>query len=181
MKFDLLFYYKYNLRFILINKFSLININEIPNFKKLLLFFSVQKLEDLSRSDIYNYAYLFKFFFGFRAFLSNYKSYFSLGNWSYSLKVSVIVGKKLFLFNTLSILINDFFFKVDSNLLKKGVYCSNKNIFFLVLKDMNIFSEKKTNLGLFNLHSDLNIHIFVKGGSFFINKNLLKNFKYSLC
>lgn len=31
------------------------------------------------------------------------------------------------------------------------------------MKDLNIFSEKKTNLGLFNLKSVFNSHIYLKG------------------
>ena len=45
------------------------------------------------------------------------------------------------------------------------------NIFFFLVKDVNVFSELKTNLGLFNLQQPLNFNIYLKG----CDKNVKKN------
>jgi hypothetical protein len=55
------------------------NIYTIPSINKLVFFFSLKKLEDLDSPEIYNYLYLFKYFFGRSAFLTKNKSYFVLG------------------------------------------------------------------------------------------------------
>lgn len=46
-----------------------------------------------------------------------------------------------------------------------------------VLKDMNIFVEKKTNVGLFNLRDPLNMRVFVFCSSKLTPKVLLQSFK----
>lgn len=80
-KVDYFFFYKYILRNILLLKlFSITNTYAIPLFKKLLLFFSLTNIADVDDVQIYNYLYLFKYFFGRRAFLTRRSSLFSLGN-----------------------------------------------------------------------------------------------------
>jgi hypothetical protein len=77
---DLYFVYKYNLRNILINKIGYYNNSyQIPNINKLILFFSLKKLDDLDDVQIYNYFYLFKFFFGKKAYFTKIKKFFYLG------------------------------------------------------------------------------------------------------
>jgi hypothetical protein len=77
---DLFFTYKYTIRFLLSHKLiNNYNIHTIPNISKLVLYFSLNKLEDIDSIEIYNYLYLFKQFFGRKAFLSKTKSQFNLG------------------------------------------------------------------------------------------------------
>jgi hypothetical protein len=76
------FIYKYNLRFLILLKLNILNFNNtysIPFLYKLIFFFSLNKVIDKDNISIYNYFYLFYFFFGRNAFLSKYKSYFKLG------------------------------------------------------------------------------------------------------
>lgn len=51
------------------------------------------------------------------------------------------------------------------------------NFFYLVIKDLNVFSEKKTNLGLFYLKNNLDIKLFFHGINGDSCKVLLKNIK----
>jgi len=45
-----------------------------------------------------------------------------------------------------------------------GIYSAQYKITYLTTSDLAIFSEKKTNLGLFFLQQPLNLHIYWLGG-----------------
>jgi len=47
--------------------------------KKLKFFFPLSKSLDKDNISVYNYFYLFKFFFGKNAMLSKYRSFYNLG------------------------------------------------------------------------------------------------------
>lgn len=80
LKVDLNFFYKNVVRFVLLNKLNnLTNTYSIPSIYKLFLFFPLIKMEDLDHVQSYNYAYLFRFFFGKRSFFTRQKSFFNLG------------------------------------------------------------------------------------------------------
>jgi len=66
---------------------------------------------------------------------------------------------------------------IDKIYLKYGILNKKLNILFIVLKDLTLFSEKKTNIGLFNLENFLNLHLYFSGGDINTSKILLKNFK----
>jgi len=77
---DYSFFYKFTVRSIIAYKFFTIgNTYNIPFISKLLLFFSLANIEDIHIVSAYNYAYLFRFFFGRKACFSRFKSFFSLG------------------------------------------------------------------------------------------------------
>ena len=77
---DYYFLYKYISRQVLINKLGYItNTYKLPQISRLLFSFSLNRLEDLDDVQGYNYLYMFKFFFGKRAYLTKLKSHFSLG------------------------------------------------------------------------------------------------------
>lgn len=77
---DFFFFYKYTLRSLLVYKsFGLTNTYSIPYVYKFLCFFSMRSIEDVDQVQIYNYSYLYKFFFGKRVFLTRQKSFFNLG------------------------------------------------------------------------------------------------------
>jgi len=66
---------------------------------------------------------------------------------------------------------------VNKSYLRSGVFSKRRNILYLVLKDLTVFTEKKTNLGLFNLKRFLNLHLYFKGGDISSSNLILKNFK----
>jgi len=72
---DAYFFYLQVTRQLLMNKLFF----QIPTILQLSLFFNLIKLEDLDEVQIYNYLYLFKYFFGKRAYLSRVKSFFNVG------------------------------------------------------------------------------------------------------
>jgi hypothetical protein len=67
---------------------------------------------------------------------------------------------------------NNIFINIEKNFLKFGFI--NKNIFYFIIKDINIYSGLKTNLGLFNIKSQLNINLYLIGGDLYLSKNLVK-------
>lgn len=73
--------------------------------------------------------------------------------------------------------LNDFLSLIDKIYFKFGIFSKKLNILYIVLKDLTIFSEKKTNMGLFNLENSLNLHLYFSGGNINSSKLLLKNFK----
>jgi len=81
----------------------------------------------------------------------------------------------------ISFLLYFFFNNIGKNLdfafIKKGFFSKNLNIFYFIIKDMNIFSELKTNLGLFNLKKPLNIHLYFLGVDNTSSLIFLNNFK----
>lgn len=176
---DYPFTYKNSLRLIVMLKLGLLynnNTYNVPFLSKLKFFFSLSNSVDKDNISIYNYFYLFKFFFGKNAFLSKYKSYYNLGMWYYSFNVYITVVKKdvyLYLFYY----VNDFLSMIDKIYFKYGIFSMKLNILYIVLKDLTIFSEKKTNMGLFNLEDSLNLHLYFSGGDVNSSKLILNNSK----
>ena len=177
LKTDYNFFYKYVVRSILFNKLNNItNSYSIPYINKLVLFFSISKIEDIDHVRGYNYAYLFKFFFGKRVFLTRKRSFFNLGKWTYSFNVSIIL-RNFSIYEQIFYLVNDLLPRIDRSYLNFGIFSKDSKIFYLVIKDLNVFSEKKTNLGLFFLENNLNFHIFCCGVDLHGTTLLLRNLK----
>jgi len=179
MYIDSFFFYKYVVRFILINKLG--NINNTLNLNKInkiFLNFNFKKLEDLNDIQLYNKLYLFKFFLGKNAFLSKTKKVYLLGNWFYSFNIQLIISDRKNIYLILYIFFNNIIINVEKNLIKNGVFSKKLNIYFFLIKDLNIYSELKTNLGLFNIKKFLNIKIFFSGCDYKVSKILLFNLKY---
>jgi hypothetical protein len=61
---DLYFSYKNVFRFILLNQLFFFNTNQIPFVDKLVFNFKIYNLIDFDDPRSFNYAYLFRFFFG---------------------------------------------------------------------------------------------------------------------
>jgi len=75
----------------------------------------------------------------------------------------LIINLNKDIYSLLFFFFNNILLKIDKTLYKNGYYSKNLNIYYYIIKDMNLFSEIKTNLGLFNLKSNLNINIFLLG------------------
>ena len=155
MRSDFLFNYNNVIRFILLHKDLSNNNYLIPNLCKVICYFPLKNLEDLDDVRVYNYFYLFKFFIGFRAFFTGYKCIQGFGQTTYDFRVQIVL-KKNDIFPLLSFFVNDIFPVLDADYYSVNLIKGNLISYHFLLKDMNIFSEKKTNLGLFNLKDDLN-------------------------
>lgn len=162
---ELDFYFNYIncLRFMALHQYgNYANISEIAGLKKILLFFSITGVDALDNDFVYNYYYFFQFFFGYKAFFSDYSSKFSLGLTTFSFKIQLLL-KKIDMFFFLNIFINDVVPVLDKGLLISFLFSTELKAYGLVVKDMSIFNEKKTNIGLFNLEHNLNMRIFFTG------------------
>ena len=77
---DLYFSYRHVWRFVIINQwFFVVNTNQIPLLKKLVFFFKIYNLIDLDDVRSFNYAYLFRFFFGKKSVFTKLNLKFHLG------------------------------------------------------------------------------------------------------
>lgn len=159
---DYYFNYKNTIRFLLIQKLSTIkNTYNIPKIQKIIYFFFFNKIEDLNDVELYNSFYLFKFFFGRKVFFTKTYSFYSLGKYYYNFNIQLILNKSFDIYLILYYLKNNIILNIDNTLIKKG-FISNK-LYFTKLKDIKIFSEIKTNLGLFYLKNSININIYLLG------------------
>jgi hypothetical protein len=162
MSSDFFFTYKNVLRYILMNKLDfLYSCFNLPFLEKIILYFFFNKSLSLDYSSFFNYAYLFRFFFGKKAFFTKVNSVYSFSKSFHSFSIQAFFeGKRLF--SSIYFLTNDIFpFVTKSNLRKH--YINGFNYLFLVLLfDLNIFPEKKTNSGLFDLRDSLGFKFFVR-------------------
>lgn len=75
-------FYQNVVRNLIFKKISLVidNSYKLPTISKVVYCFRLYQLENLDSVQIYNYLYLFKFFFGRRGSLTKYKSFYNLGS-----------------------------------------------------------------------------------------------------
>lgn len=164
--FDIQFTYKNTIRNILINNFGFFeNTFEIPEIARISALIKIRHLEMLDDPKIFNYFYLFKFFFGVKPYYSKIASTFNLGTTRYYFDIKYIFNKEQNYF-MLSFLINDILgstnirnYKIQEiNMYNKYSY----NVLSIDFFDMNSFLEKKTNPGLYNLIDFLTFIFFIK-------------------
>ena len=123
----------------------------------------MKSLENFFELQVLNFFYFFYFFFNQKSFFTNYLNYFNLGKWYYDFNISVFLKrKKTFLY---LIFFNDFLFKKRFKFFYSDL---KKNVVNIVYYDTVNFSEKKSNLGLFNLRNSLNIRICYSGSNLLI-------------
>lgn len=162
MSLDFLFHYRYNLRNLLILKFNKLNNSfMLPRLSKIILFFVIRKLDLLDQPKIYNYFYLVRFFFGKRAFINKYNSYFSLGKTYYNFDI-VSIFTNIDMYPAIYFFVNDVQPFVNLKLARNYYFRSN-SFFSLLFWDLNVFTEKKTNIGLYDLCDPLQFKIYFTG------------------
>ena len=176
MYYDTRFHYSNVVRAQLILKNFIIKSNyTIPMLNKLNIYFAVRKLENRDHPKIYNYLFLFRFFFGLSGYITNYNSIFILNKTYYSFDVAAGISKK-----------NNYYliYYLAYELLPAAVTITNyikntkhnKKSLVLTLWDMNLFTEKKTSLGLFDLVDPINYQFILNTGIIKLSKkNLLLN------
>lgn len=74
--------------------------------KGVILHFVLRNLTSLDEVRIYNYFYLFRFFFGRKAFISRYSSFFSLGKTYFNFNVQVNCFRR-FIYPAIHFFVND--------------------------------------------------------------------------
>ena len=171
---DFYFHYLHISRFIINNRVAFSNTHCVPYLAKLVLFFSLLNLTIVEDTSIYNYFYLFRFYLGRKAFIINYRSFFSLRNTYYSFDICISLRKQA-LFFPIAFYVND----LHRFLSLKGYhsYFINSFCYALIIKDTNLFTERKTNLGLYNLKHVLNYRFYITNGDFISSKLFLDTLK----
>ena len=81
------------------------------------------------------------------------------------------------IYNNLFNLFSEYLISIDRSFLMFGFYTSLAKIYYIIIKELNTFSERKTNIGLFNLKSNLLILINIDSKLESINRMLPKNMK----
>lgn len=153
---DFFFLYKNCFRFLLIHKTGYFtNTFGLTKLLSLNLFFSLDGIVDLDDVSSFNYFFLFKFFFGRKAFFSKITSKFHLGvtYFYFSIFSNIFSNYKFFL---LSVFVNDLLSFSNKSFLQNSLPSLHSNVFYFKFLDLNIFLEKKTNVGLYNLKNSLN-------------------------
>lgn len=145
----------------------------IPAIYIIILYFSVRSLENLQHPKTYNYLYLLRFFFGLVGFVTNYKSMFYLNKTYYDLDVAVLTRKQQIYFP-----LYFFTYEIKPVATTLTSFLKNNNSSVYIFWDMNFFTEKKTNVGLFDLIDPINFEFRVTAGR--AKCFLLNIFKLSL-
>jgi len=139
---DYSFFYKNSVRSLLLFKYvKLINSYGIPKISKFNYSFLISNILDTDDIQIYNYIYLFKYFFGYNCFLTRIKSTYYLGVWYYTLKVSMVITNNIY--TNIYYLMSEFVIKADKTSLQSGIFNKNLKMFYIMIRDLNVFSEKK--------------------------------------
>jgi len=100
----------------------------LPTFVYAVIFFAVRRLEFLEHPKIFNYVYLFRFFFGRKSLVTNYNSFFSLGRHYYNFNLGINYSKAKTFFMPLTFLIYEL--QPQLNLpLTAGLNIASGNIF----------------------------------------------------
>jgi len=87
------------------------------------------------------------------------------------------VVKNKYIYNIIRFILNDIIPVTDKGYLASGIFSDKLNIFYIIFKDLSVFSEKKTNLGLFSLKSNLNFRLYCTGLDISSTKLCLRNMK----
>jgi hypothetical protein len=160
---DFNFNYRFLIRQILIQKVGLSNNSSIPEINSIILFFSLKFIENVDSPENFNFFYFFRFFFGRTASVVKFRKNFKQGVSSYNYNIKLLINKNS-VYSIFFFFLNDVvpFVERNSIFLQKKFFNKKRNhdFLFLSIKDVLIFSEKKGNIGLFDLKTPLNIKIF---------------------
>ena len=164
--FDFYFHYKYNGRFILnLKNTQLSHFTDILILKKILVFFNIKGITDLSSNTVLSYLFFFKYYFGILPFFTNYQHEFKLNVHYYSFLIeSTFFYKRMY--PILYFFINDIYYMINKSNI---VYKKDTKFLEYIINDMNFFLEKKNSLGFFNLKHNLYFRFFNKNHN---NNNL---------
>lgn len=171
--FNLFFHYKYNGRFILNLKFpSLSHLTDILTLEKIVVYFNIKDITDLSNSSVLSYLFFFRYYFGILPFFTNYKHEFKLNVHYYSFFIEyTFYGRVMYAY--LFFFVNDIFYMINKINISSKNYL---NYWEFIINDMNFFLEKKNSLGFFNLKHNLYFQFYYNNKKFNY-LNLFKLFK----
>lgn len=161
---DYFFSYNISFRYLILQKIGkVLNTYNLPEIIRLQLQFIINKVSVLDASSFYNCAYLFRYFLGKSSHFSKLMSEFGFNESSHSFKIMCDLKDKIIKYSIILFLINDILPYVAKSYLR-GFFSNYLSfyLFTLYVMDVNIFSEKKTNLGLFSLEDPLIFTFYLK-------------------
>lgn len=162
----------------MINKYGLfLNTNQIPVLDSSLIFFDVKNIKDLNDMRALNYNYLIRFFFGKHASFLYITSKFHLGITFFNYRIFAFFPM-IFAFFCVGLFVNDLLGCTSRDYFSYKVFSSSGRYFLFIFKDMNVFLERKNNLGFYFLKDFLNLSLILKGSDFVSNYLLLQSFKF---
>ena len=141
-----------------------------------MVFFKVFNIEDYNEVRGFNYPYFIRFFFGRSSFISKISSIFHLNIHYYSYKAFFLFLSQDVFF-PLSMYINDILMRSYSDFYSFKFYSWNGKYFYCRFTDMNIFLDRKSNIGFYNLKDPLRLRLFFSGNCFWASSFLLKGLK----
>ena len=111
--FDFFFHYKYNGRFLLNIKIpSLCHYTDILALEKIVVFFNIKSITDLSSSSVLSSLFFFKFYFGILPFFTNYKHEFKLNVHYYSFIIEYSFFSRMMFFY-MFYFVNDIYYIIN--------------------------------------------------------------------
>jgi hypothetical protein len=140
----------------------------------------LMRIEDLDSSFLFNYFYLARYFFGFTAQVYSMKKFFILGRTYYNGEIGFIISAR-HAHGCLSIWVYQMqpLLHLD---ITRDFLITNDRLEWL-LRDPSIFSERKTNTGLFYLADPLAFQLHYRqplASSIFLTQKLLASLKIAL-
>lgn len=81
------------------------------------------------------------------------------------------------IYNNIYLLFSEYLSFIDKSFINLGFLINLAKIYSIIIKDLNFFSEKKTNIGLFNLYTPLFVSLYLNSNFALTNKMLLINMK----
>lgn len=139
----------------------------------------IYRLENLQASKLFNYFYLSRYFLGHPLQVFFSKKYFVLGKTYYNLELGFFLNHSRM---DVPLALCVFQFQPLVNLSLTRDYVISSSNFQWTLKDPSIFSERKTNTGLFDLQDPLVFTLFYKqpskACSLILTKKLLSSLKF---
>jgi hypothetical protein len=157
--FDFFFHYKYNGRFILsLKSFNILHFSDIEKLEKIIVFFNIKGITDLSNNTVLSYFYFFKYYLGVLPFFTNYQHEFKLNVHYFSFLIEYSFFNKI-MYSHLFFFVNDIYYMINKlNITRK----KNINNLEYIINDMNFFLEKNNSLGFYNLKHHLNFKLYYK-------------------
>ena len=140
----------------------LFHFTDISILDKIVVYFNIKDITDLSNSSVLSYLFFFKYYFGILPFYTNYKHEFKLNVHYYTFLIEYSFYKRIMYFY-LFFFVNDIYYMINK------LNISNKkfsNYWEFIINDMNFFLEKKNSLGFFNLKDNLHYQFYFNNNKF---------------
>jgi len=87
------------------------------------------------------------------------------------------ISKPMLIYDNTYLLFDEYLVNIDRNAITSGYQTKLSKIYYIIIKDLNTFSDRKTNIGLFNLSTHLILTFYLNGLESSINRMIPRNAK----